>query len=415
MLLASLVGATLVGLVSRTPASVRLREPGPGATEPSLGAEFSDADVARHGAYRGPLYLAFVIGAAVQLLTLLVVARAGGGRPGLMGRLVDRLDGVPGGWPVHAALAAVALTLLLTLVGLPLSFVRGYAIQHAWDLSTQDVGGWLSDVVRGALVSAVTLAISAVAFFGLVRWRPGSWWLWGWGAFTILTAVLVFLYPVVIAPLFYRFTPLEDAALAARIKSMASDAGVAVDEVLVADASRRTTSENAYVAGLGSTRRMVVYDTLLDSGDEDETLFIVAHELGHQSHNHVVRNIVVASVGLFAGFAVLALLAGRGALWSWAGAGGVSDVRALPLLAAFVLIAGLVMLPAQNAVSRRFEAQADRAAIELTGDSDTATRTFRRLAFSNIADLRPPGIAVAILYTHPPIADRITASERAAR
>jgi STE24 endopeptidase len=124
---------------------------------------------------------------------------------------------------------------------------------------------------------------------------------------------------------------------------------------------------------------------------------------------------VVASIGLFVGFAALAWLSERVSPWSWTGAAGVSDLRALPLLAAFVLIAGLVVLPAQNAVSRHFEAQADRAAMELTGDSDTATRTFRRLAFSNIADLRPPWIAVAILYTHPPIADRITSSRRAAR
>jgi STE24 endopeptidase len=376
-------------------------EPGPAATDPSRGAEFTEEQIARGDAFRRPGYLSFVVGAVLQLTVLLVVAR------GLIGPLVDALDRVPGGWPVRAVLAAAALAVVLALATAPLSFVRGYVVAHDWGLSTQDVGGWLSDQGRSLLVAAGTMSVAAVAFYGMVRWRPGSWWLWGWGAFTLLTLVLAYLYPVIIAPLFFNFTPLEDEDLTREIKSMATEAGIEVDRVLVADASRRTTSENAYVAGFGSTRQVVVYDTLLDSGSRDETLFIVAHELGHQRANHVLKNVALASLALLASFALLGWLGSGTRPWSWAGAGGVGDLRALPLLAGFALLVGFVLLPLENYVSRSFERQADESALELTDDPDTAVRTFRRLAFANIADLDPPRLAVWTLYTHPPIPERI--------
>ena len=397
----SLASAGVVAWFSRAPASLRAAEPGPSATDPGRGAEFSEEQVARGNAFRKPGYLSFALGAVLQLAVLLVLAR------GPMGRAVDALERVPGGWPVRALLAAATLAVILALATLPLSFVRGYVVAHDWGLSTQDVGGWLSDQGRSLLVAAGTLSVAAVAFYGVVRWRPGSWWLWGWGAFTILTVVLAYLYPVIIAPLFFNFSPLEDDDLTRDIKALAAEAGIEVDRVLVADASRRTTSENAYVAGFGATKQVVVYDTLLDAGGADETLFVVAHELGHQRANHVLKNVALASLALFGSFALLGWL-GRGTWpWSWAGAESVGDLRAFPLLAVFALLAGFVLLPAENFVSRTFEREADATARELTEDPETAVRTFRRLAFANISDLDPPLLAVWALYTHPPISERI--------
>jgi STE24 endopeptidase len=401
ILILTLVGTGIVALASRAPASLRDAEPPAGATDPSLGSRFSGEQVARGDALRRPGYLGFAVTAVLQLATLLILTR------GSMDELLRAFGRIPGGWPVRALLAGVALALILFLLGLPIGYVRGYVVQHDWGLSTQDLGGWLSDQLRGLLVASVTLAVSALAFFGVVRWRPVTWWLWGWGVFTMLTVVLVYLYPVLIAPLFFKFTPLEDRALANEIKALAQEAGIQVDEVLVADASRRTTAENAYVAGFGSTRQVVVYDTLLAGGGEAETLFVVAHELGHTKENHVLKNIGLGSLGLFVSFALLGWLGRNPSLWEWAGADGVADLRALPLLAAFALLMGLVLLPAENAVSRSFEHQADVWAINLTGDADTGVRAFRRLAFANIADLEPPRVAVWALFTHPPIPERI--------
>ncbi len=397
----TLVGTGIVAWASRAPSSLRDAETPPGATDPTLGARFSDEQVARGEALRHPGYLSFAVTTVLQLATLLILAR------GPMGKLLGVLERIPGGWPVRALLAGVSLALILFLLGLPIGYVRGYVVQHDWGLSTQDLGGWLSDQLRGLLVTSVTLAVAAVAFFGVVRWRPGTWWLWGWGVFTALTVVLVYLYPVLIAPLFFKFTPLEDQTLANEIKALAQEAGIDVDEVLVADASRRTTAENAYVAGFGSTRQVVVYDTLLAGGGEAETLFVVAHELGHTKENHVLKNIALASLGLLVSFALLGWLGRNASLWEWAGAEGVGDLRALPLLAAFALTMGIVLLPAENTVSRSFERRADDWAISLTGDADTGVRAFRRLAFANIADLQPPPVAVWALFSHPPIPERI--------
>ncbi len=399
----SLAGAALVGLVSRAPAEVRQRPDDPGAVDSDLGSSFTDEQVRRHAAYQRPGYVSFAAGIVVQIVTLVVLAR------GPWVDLVKGLEGRIGAWPLRALLAGAIVGLVLTAITLPLAFVRGYVIEHAWDLSTQDLGGWIADRAKGAVIAAVTSAIAALVFFAVVRWQPRTWWAFGWVAFTALTAVMFFLWPVVIAPLFNRFTPLEPGPLNDRVRALAEEAGVPVDEVLVADASRRTTAENAYVAGFGRTRRLVLYDTLLRSNREDQAAFVVAHELGHQAENHVLKNLAIASGGLLAAFAFLGWLGGRTGFWQWASASGPADLRAIPLLVLLSIGLTLVSTPLESALSRRDESEADRIAIELTDDPGAAVGAFRRLALANLADLDPPPLAVAAFYSHPPIPDRIDA------
>ena len=398
----SLVAAGVAALASRAPAELRRAEPAPDATDPSLGASFTTQQVERHDAYRRGGYVGFAAALVLEIAVLLVLAR------GPLRAVVDAVQRLPGGWVTQAIVAASFVALVAWAAQIPLGYVRGYVVQHDWGLSTQDAAAWFVDRLRGLLVAGVTAIVGALVFFGLVRWQPQRWWLLGWAGFTALTALMFFLYPVLVAPLFNRFTPLEDPDLANRIKQIAGDVGIEVDEVLVADASRRSTVENAYVAGLGPTKQVVLYDTLLGAGDNSETLYVVAHELGHQAENHILKNLALSSGGLIIGFAALAALA-RSGIWSWAGADGVRDPVALPLLLVFATVAGLVLLPVQNSISRRFEARADEIALELTQDPGTAIKVHRRLAFSNLADLTPPPAAVWLLYSHPPVKDRIGA------
>ena len=401
---ASVAAASFVGVVSRAPAELRRDRPPAEATDPSLEASFTDRQIERHDAYRRAAYAGFAAALLLEAVVLLVLAR------GPLRAVLDRAATLPGGWVTRTLIAGLVVVLVGWAASLPLSYVRGFAVQHAWGLSTQSGGAWLLDSFRSLLVTSVIAAAAALTFFGLVRWQPRTWWIWGWAGFTLLTALLFFLYPVLIAPLFNRFTPLQDADLTRDIRSLAADAGITVDDVLVADASRRSTVENAYVAGLGATKRVVLYDTLLAAGDDAETRYVVAHELGHRIENHIPKNLALSSLGLLVGFGLLAWLARRTGVWTWAGASGLQDQAALPLLVLFATVMTLVLMPLENLVSRRFETRADQIALELTGDPDTAIRVHRRLAFSNLADLDPPGPVIWFLYTHPPVADRIGAA-----
>jgi STE24 endopeptidase len=405
----ALCSALLVALSSRAPGALRVQEVGERVTDPGLGARFTEDQKRRAAAYNRTGYLALVLSAVVDIVLLVVLLR------GPFGRVVLAYGRVPGGWLVHAVLLAATVSLLSSLVALPVGYVRGYVVEHAWGLSTQGVGAWVLDRARSAAVSATIVSVAAVAFFAVTRWQPRTWWVWGWGSFTLLSALGVFLWPVVVAPLFNRFTPLEEAALSRRVHELARRAGVDVSDVLVADASRRTTAENAYVAGLGTTKRIVLYDTLLSSGSEAETLYVVGHELGHEVEQHVPKGVAASALGLAVGFATLAWLGTRSSVLAWAGASSIADLRALPALLLFVTVASLVALPIESALSRRFESRADEIAVRLTGAPDPAIRALRRLALVNIADLDPPSVAVVLAYSHPPTPERIRAIKREAQ
>jgi STE24 endopeptidase len=400
---AALLAGALTALAARAPAELRRHSPERGAADPQLGATFTRRDVERGAAFNRSGYVAVVLSAVLGLVVAAVLAR------GPFGRMVDAVDKLPGGWATHALALGATVAVLGALVTLPCAYVQGFAVQHAWGLSTQSISGWAADRLRSAAVSAAIDAVAVAAFFGIVRWQPRAWWLWGWAAFAALNALLVFVWPVVVAPLFNRFTPLQDPQLERKIVTLARRAGVDVEDVLVADASRRSSAENAYVAGLGATKRLVLFDTLLRADDERQTLWVVGHELGHEIEGHVEKGVLLSAAGLGAGFLALAWLSGRGGLWAWAGAAGVGDLRALPVVIAFVTIAGMVTLPVASAVSRGFERRADAVAARLTGDRDAGVGALRRLALANIADLDPPPVVVAAFYSHPPVPERIRA------
>lgn len=397
----ALGSAIVLALASRAPDRVREAEPGPDATDASHGSHFSEEDVARHGAYRGPTYLSLALQIVLQIVTLVVLARV------LVPRIVDAISGWPGGWLMRAAVVTVVLVVVTTLVSLPISYVRGFSMQHAWGLSTQSALGWLNDQGRALLVGLVTGLISALTFFGLVRAFPRAWPILGWGLFSLFAIAFAFLFPILVAPLFNKFTPLEPGPLRDRIVRLGDEARVNIDDVLVADASKRTTAENAYVAGIGASRRMVLYDTLLKAGDDDETAYIAAHELGHEVHGHIWKYIGLTALSLAGAFIGLRWLSAGTELWAWANADSIADPRALPVLVLLTVVATLLFLPVQNSISRRFEREADRVAIQLSDDPASAVKVYRRLAFSNISDLRPPRLAEWALFTHPAIPERI--------
>jgi STE24 endopeptidase len=349
--------------------------------------------------YQTPRYVTYAVGLAIGVAVLAVLAFTSVGD-----RLLGPVRRMP--WPVAAA-GAVALVLLVrAVIRLPLSFWRGHLHERAWGFSTQSGAAWLLDWAKALGISLVLTAIIYVAFVGLVRAFPRAWpWMTSAGA-AGLVIVIAFLSPVVIEPIFNRFTPLDDPPLVRELKALADRAGVPIREVLVADASRRTTKENAYVSGFGGTRRLVLHDTLLRRS-RDEVILVTAHELGHQKHRHVEIGVLLGAAGAALTVGVLWLVLRSGAAITAARAKGLADPRLLPSLLLVVGLLSLAVQPASLWISRRFETDADRFALRLTGDRETYIETERGLALRNRSDLDPNPILYRFLFTHPAPAERI--------
>jgi STE24 endopeptidase len=310
-----------------------------------------------------------------------------------------------GVWPAQVVLGTAALTLLTVLVTLPLS-IGAERVLRRYGLSTQTWSTWSLDVARGWAVTTAVTAVLLLVLIGLARRWPRRWWVAG----GLLAAGVVvagsFVYPVLIEPLSNSFTPMAAGPQRQDLLRLAERDGVQVDEVLVADASRRTTAENAYVSGLGDTRRVVVYDTLLRGATPREVQLVVAHELGHVKA-HDVR--LGTALGALAAAAVVVaaswLLDGggrvRGALLRHAGARGVRDPGVVALVLALTAVGSLLAAPASTLVSRRIEARADVHALGLTRDVEGFARMQRQLAVSNLSDLQPGWWRTAFFSTHP--------------
>jgi STE24 endopeptidase len=299
----------------------------------------------------------------------------------------------------------------MSLVQLPLAFWAGYAHEHDWGFSTQSVDGWLADCGKSLAVGLVLGGGALVAFVAAAHLWPGVWPAVVAGAAAALVLLVRFVAPVVLEPLFNRFEPLADDGLADRLKALARRAGVPIREVLVADASRRTRKVNAYVSGLGRTRRVVVFDTLLGDADERELNLVVAHELGHRRAGHVAKGTILGMLGAAVFVLAAWALLSWGAVLSAVGARDAGDPRVIPFLVLLGSVLGLAGSPLEAALSRRWEREADVFSLELTGDPDVFVSTHRRLALTNLADLYPPRLAYVFWFSHPTPPERIVSAQ----
>jgi STE24 endopeptidase len=250
-----------------------------------------------------------------------------------------------------------------------------------------------------------------VLLVGLARRAPRTWWAWAAGAAALLVVAGSFLWPLVIEPAFNRFTPMPPGQLRSDLFALARENGTPVDQVLVADASRRTTSLNAYVSGFGSTRRIVVYDTVLAQLPDDQIESIVAHELGHVSADDVLTGTLVGALGAAAGVAALGWLLTSQPLLRRSGADGPGDPRVVPLVLLLVAVGTLLATPVQNLVSRQIEARADLHALDLTQDPRTFIAMQRRLAESGLQEPSPPRVLHVLFGDHPTAAERVAMAQ----
>ena len=337
------------------------------------------------------------------VVSLAVSLWLGFGRSGraVVGRL-------PGPWWLVTTGAVAGVCLVGTLATLPLSAAQQ---AHLVDvgLSTQGWGGFARDLVVGQLVTIVFTSLGVLVLVACVRRWPRRW--------PAVTAVLVgglvmlgsYVYPILVEPLFNQFTPLPDGALRTQVLALADREGVHVDDVLVADASRRTTTLNAYVSGLGGTRRIVVYDNLLEGVPQDQAMSVVAHELAHVRHNDVLLGTGLGALASVGAICALALLLDSERVRSRAGPAGAPAVTAL--LVAVIIVGGLLGEPGENAVSRAIEARADRTALEASGDPAAFEAVQRQLALRSLADPTPPEWSRLWFSSHPTVLQRLGLAE----
>ena len=408
---ACVLAVLLVGLIAVAAALIPWhRPPAPRADQLAALGQLPPEQVARARAFlsalRPPVYGGLAAGFVAALL--LGLTPLGAGLVSLAGRPFG------GNWIARAVLGGLAVVLLAELVTLPFAAWR-HTVLVRYGISTQSWGGWAVDVGKSYAVGAVIGGLALLGFYTVIRFAPRWWWAFAAAGAAGLVVLLSFVVPVLVEPVFNKFTPMPDSPLRTALLAVADRDGVGVRDVLVADASRRTRAVNAYVSGLGPTRRIVVYDTLLRQATPDEVISVVAHELGHTRHNDVRTGTLVGALGTAAGVIALYLLGSWAGLLRLADVASIGEPRAIGLVLALAAVAGLAGGPAQAFVSRRIEARADAHALQLTGDPATFEAMQWRLSAVNLSDPDPPRWEYVLAASHPSTVERMAAARAYAR
>ncbi|SFJ24047.1 STE24 endopeptidase [Streptosporangium canum] len=316
-------------------------------------------------------------------------------------RLLGRLRGP---WWLRVLLGVLVLSAAVEILRWPLGMWSETYLRE-FGLSTQNWPAWTADRVKNIGIRTGLTAIMVLAVVALAR-RYRRWWIPAAAGAFALTVAASFAYPVLIEPVFNDFTPMPAGQLRDDLLGMAARDGVPVEDVLVADASRRTTALNAYVSGFGATRRIVVYDTLLRA-PADEVELVVAHELGHAKAGDVLYGTLVGALGAACGACLLYLVASWRPVRRRTGIASVADPKAVGLVMGLLSLATVLSGPAQNLVSRHIEARADAHALDLTRDPDAFVSMQRRLSVTNISDLSPDAFEYVLYVSHPTAPQRI--------
>jgi STE24 endopeptidase len=343
------------------------------------------------------------IASLLWTVALLVVLVASGAHTGLRVLAETLLPAAP----------VVAFVVLLSIINeagsLPISFYGGFLVERRYGLSTERLRDWLVDEAKSFTVGIALGAPAAVLIYGMIRLYPERWWLPAGVLFAVLIVVLSNLAPILLLPMFYSVRPLDREELRSRLLTLAERAGARVLGAYVWGLGEKTRKANAALTGLGSTRRILVSDTMLEAYSEEEIEVVLAHEIAHHVHGDIWKGIAFESGLILGGFYLAARVLERFA--GPAGLRGPSDIAGLPLLLLAAGALSLIMVPCAHAMSRAFERSADRFALDLTDNPAAFISAMRRLAAQNLAEDNPSRAVQWLFYSHPPIRERIAAAE----
>src|SRR5580698_1197792 len=313
----------------------------------------------------------------------------------------------------HYALAVFFYVLMLMFIGKALGFgldYYGFRLEHRYNLSNQRLGAWLWDETKGFLVGVALGSLVVELLYFIIREFPQNWWLIAWAAFLGLFVLMAQLAPVVLFPIFYKFEPLDNADLKSRLVGLSERAGTRVRGVYKWNLSEKSKKANAALTGLGNTRRIILADTLLEQYSPDEIEAVLAHELGHHVHKHILKSILVEAGASLFGFwlanEVLRYAVDRRNMFET-----VSDFANLPLLILVSTVLSFLLMPALNAYSRFNERQADRYCFQSVSSVEPFVSAMNKLADQNLAEKTPSRWVEWLLHSHPAIARRVAAAE----
>lgn len=289
----------------------------------------------------------------------------------------------------------------LQLITFPISYYSGFVIERLFNLTTQSFSGWLIDYLKSFMVSFFVYLILFGGLYILLLHVPQYWFVIAIFVLIIFIVLGIFLYPLIIDPLFYNFKSLESEPIKLQIKEMASKIGIRVEGILIADASRRTTKANAYFTGMGKSKRIVIYDNLLKNFSEKEALAVIAHEMGHWKKMHLLKKMAVAVAGGILTIFIIKVIINSMNI--------SHDFKAIIIAFLIFSLLSFVVMPLENYISRKFEKEADRLSVELTQKPEGHIQLMQKLAKSNLSNIEPNRIVKYIIYSHPPIIERIKA------
>ncbi len=295
----------------------------------------------------------------------------------------------------------------------PVSYYSGFYLEHKFNLSNQTFIKWIWEGLKGILVSGVIGIPILLFFYYSINQFEQLWWLPFAIVLFLISVVLARIVPILILPLFYKVTPIENEELKTRINNLAKDVGIKVENVFKFDMSKNTKKANAAFTGLGKSKRILLGDTLLDNYTEDEIETVIAHELGHYKKKHIIKNIIIGTVSSFVTLFLIAVLYKISI--HWFGFDSINNISALPLLTLWAMIIGLVQSPLSNILSRKYEYEADEYAIKSTNKAEAFISTLNKLNEQNLGDKDPHPFVEWFFYSHPSVKKRISAIEDLAK
>jgi STE24 endopeptidase len=299
------------------------------------------------------------------------------------------------------------LALIGGIAGLPFELYDTFVLEKKYGFSTITWRLWITDLIKSLILSATIMTIMVSVFMALIHYLPASWWFWAWVFFTLFEIILLWLYPVLIAPLFNKFEPIKDEALREKINDLMDKVGLKTEGIYQVDEGKRSKHTNAYFTGIGKTKRIVLYDTLLVSHTPDEIVAVLAHEIGHWKKKHILKQLSFMIVAYLVLLYLIYLIINWSFLYSAFGLKVTPVYAGLFLVSLYLSSAGYFLGPIGAAVMRRYEREADKTAWELTGTSGPMINALKRLAKDNLTNLHPHPSYVWFYYSHPPLIERI--------